>query len=74
MFEKLSEKMEIKLVQGKGNFNGGACRCNEQDYIIVNKSKPIEQRLNIIAEAFTKRDLSDVYLVPVLRSFIEEKN
>ncbi len=71
LFEELAEKMDIKLVQEKGTFNGGTCICNEQHYIVLNKSKPIEQRLKVLAGVFHERDLSDTYLVPVLRTYIE---
>ena len=40
MFEDLAEKMDINIVQDKGNFNGGACTIDNESYIVVNKSKP----------------------------------
>ncbi len=72
MFEELSVKLNIKLVHEKGSFEGGSCVYNDQEYIVINKSKPIEQRLKVLATSFHYRDLSDKYLVPVLRSFIDE--
>lgn len=72
MFEELSVKLNIKLVHAKGSFVGGSCVYNDQEYIIINKSKPIEQRLKVLATSFHYRDLSDKYLVPVLRSYIDE--
>ena len=72
MFEELAEKLDINIVQDKGNFNGGICTINDENYIVVNKSKPIEQRLKILANAFKKKKLSDTYLIPALRSYIDE--
>lgn len=72
MFEDLAEKMDINLVQGKGNFKGGLCSLNMETYLVLNKSKPLEQRLRILAVEFGQLDLSVVYIVPVLRSYIEE--
>lgn len=72
MFEELSIKLDIKLVHAKGSFEGGSCVYNGQEYVVINKSKPIEQRLKVLATSFHYRDLSDKYLVPVLRSYIEE--
>ena len=71
LFEELSVKLNIKLVHAKGSFEGGSCVYNDQEYIVINKSKPIEQRLKVLANSFHYRDLSDKYLVPVLRSYIE---
>ncbi len=72
LFEDLAVKLNIKLVHEKGSFEGGSCLCKDQEYIVINKSKPIEQRLKVLAAAFRQRDLSGKYLVPVLRSYIEK--
>jgi len=72
MFQELAEKMDINIVQDKGNFNGGACTINNEKYIVVNKSKPIEQRLKIMANVFNNKNLSDTYLIPALRSYIDK--
>ena len=61
MFEELAEKLDINIVQDKGNFNGGICTINDENYIVVNKSKPIEQRLKILANAFKKKKLHTLY-------------
>lgn len=72
MFEELAEKMDINIVQDKGNFTGGSCTINDEQYIVINKSKPIEQRLKILANSFKTKKLSDTYLIPALRSYIDE--
>ena len=72
MFEELAEKLDINIVQDKGNFNGGICTINDENYIVVNKLKPIEQRLKVLANAFKKKKLADTYLIPALRSYIAE--
>jgi hypothetical protein len=48
LFEELAEKMNINIVQGKGDFLGGMCSVNDESYIVINKVKPITQRLNIL--------------------------
>ncbi len=72
MFEELAEKMDINIVQDKGNFTGGSCTINDENYIVLNKSKPIEQRLKVLANSFNTEKLSDTYLLPALRSYIDE--
>jgi Zn-dependent peptidase ImmA (M78 family) len=71
MFEELADRLNIKLVQDKGDFAGGSCLIREENFIVVNKRKPLEQRLKVLAREFGKINLADVYLVPVLRSYIE---
>lgn len=72
LFEELAERLNVNLVQGKGDFTGGLCSVNAETYIVLNKIRPLGQRLRILAREFAGMDLSDVYLVPVLRTYIEE--
>ena len=71
MFEELAHRLNVKLVQDKGDFSGGSCLIKEESFIVVNRRKPLEQRLKVLAKEFGKINLTDVYLVPALRSYIE---
>ena len=72
LFEELADKLNIKLLQDKGDFTGGSCLVKDENFIVVNKRKPVEQRLKILAHEFSKKDLSDIYIIPALREFIEK--
>ena len=37
LFEELADKMDINIVQGKGDFQGGMCSLNDESYIVLNK-------------------------------------
>jgi hypothetical protein len=71
-FEVLAEKLGLKILNGKGSFNGGICVVNEKKVIVLNKTKPIEQRLSVLANIFIEFNLEQIYLVPALRAYIEE--
>ncbi len=70
-FEKLAEQLEIRLVIGKGSFNGDYCLVEEDKYIVINKNKPIEHKIKRLASAFSKLNLSDIYVKPAIRELIE---
>ncbi|MBC8213769.1 MAG: hypothetical protein ISR90_05800 [Candidatus Marinimicrobia bacterium] len=70
-FENLAEQLEIRLVVGKGSFSGDYCLVEEDKYIVVNKNKPIEQKIKRLALAFSKLDLSDIYVKPAIRELID---
>ena len=72
LFEELADKLNIKILQDKGDFTGGSCLVEDEYFIVVNKRKPVEQRLKILAQEFSKKNLSDIYVVPALREFIEQ--
>ena len=59
-FELLAEQLEIKIIQGKGNFNGGYCILENESVIVLNKNKSIEQRIKKLAEIFSKLDISNL--------------
>ena len=69
-FETLAEKLGLRIVQGKGDFNGGGCIIRQDKGIVLNKMKPIEQRLRILAREFSIMDLEGIFVVPVLREYI----
>ena len=66
------EFLPIAFKKGKGSFNGGVCTVNNEKVIVLNKLKPIEQRLRVLANSFVEFNLDDVYIVPALRAYIEE--
>ena len=72
LFEELAEKMNINIVQGKGDFIGGMCSVNDESYIVINKVKPMSQRLNVLGAEFSKLDLKNIFVSPALRDFIED--
>ena len=73
-FHSLAERLEIKILKGKGDFLGGGCIVNNEKVIVINKSKPIEQRLNTLANCFNEFDLEGVFLLPALREYIDRVN
>ena len=70
LFDELAEKMDINIVQGKGDFKGGMCPLNDESYIVLNKLKPVEQRLGVLVKEFSKLNLKKIYIQPVLREYI----
>ena len=71
-FETLAEKLGFRIIQGKGDFNGGGCIIRQDKVIVLNKMKPVEQRLRVLAHEFAIMDLEGIFVVPVLREFINE--
>ena len=72
LFEELAERMNINIVQGKGDFIGGMCSVNDESYIVINKVKPMSQRLNVLGAEFSKLDLNNIFVSPALRDFLED--
>ena len=43
--------MNINILHGKGDFVGGMCSINDEAFLVLNKLKPIDQRLNVLARS-----------------------
>ena len=71
-FEELGQRLGVKIITGKGDFTGGTCVLNDEKVIVVNKHKPIEQRLKVLATCFLDYNLEDFYVIPALRAFIDD--
>jgi ribosomal protein L16/L10AE len=69
---ELAERMGFRVIKGKGDFDGGDCRVNEDKVIVINKIKPIEYQSKTVAEGLANYGLSDHYLIPAVRTYIEE--
>ena len=70
-FEQLAEALDVKIIQEKGNFKGGYCLLEKEGIIVVNKLNPIEQRIRALAQAFSKLDISKIYMKPAIRNIID---
>ena len=70
LFEELADKMDINIVQGKGDFQGGMCSLNDESYIVLNKLKPVDQRLGVLVKEFSKMNLKKIFIQPALRQYI----
>ena len=71
-FEELGQRLGLKILKGKRDFSGGTCTVNNETVIVINKMKPMEQRLRTLATSFLEFNLDEIYLVPALRAYIEE--
>lgn len=50
---------------------GGLCRIKDKYIIVVNKKSTIQDKIQTLARAIKRFDLSKVYLRPALREFLE---
>ena len=56
----VSETFGVKLIQEKGNFKGGYCLLEKEKIIVLNKLKPVEQRIRALVQPFSHLDISEI--------------
>ncbi len=71
-FEALAEKLGYTIRYEKGDFKGDVCRIKSDKVIIINKLIPVNHQNYAFSRIFSAEDLSQVSILPVLRSMIEE--
>jgi len=69
---ELAERLDIEIVHEKGDFTGGYCRVVEDRRIVLNKHNLLATKLRVLARNLLLFDLSNVYLVPAIRKYLEE--
>ena len=53
-FIDLSDKLDVRIIHDKGDFNGDDCLLFSDNVIVINKHKPLEQRVNVLANVLVK--------------------
>jgi hypothetical protein len=71
-FEALADKLGYTIRFEKGDFVGDACRINKDKVIIINRKTPLKHQNYAFSRIFASEDLSQVSILPILRSMIEE--
>lgn len=71
-FEILAEKLGYTIRYERGDFKGDACRIKANNVIIINKLTPVRHQNYAFSRIFAKEDLTQVSILPILRSMIEE--
>jgi len=74
--ERLAHELSIPVryepITGEEVFTtGGLCRIKDEYVIIIETRAPTEGKIHALAKALKHFDLSQVYLKPALREFLE---
>jgi hypothetical protein len=70
--EQLVEQAGYTIRKEKGTFRGDSCVIEGEKLVVLNKKKPPQQQVGLLARVLKDRDLDDIYIKPVVRKHIEE--
>ena len=74
LFEELEAVMHtlgIELRQETGSFAGGLCRIGGRRVFLLNRGLSRSLQVQILCRDLSRLDLSDIYLLPAVRSRLE---
>jgi hypothetical protein len=69
----LGIQIRYEILEGETPFqSGGLCRVREKQFIIVNALATNGEKVQTVARALGRFDLSQIYLKPALRDLLEQ--
>ena len=71
--EELSNRLGWEIRYEKGDFRSGSCKKDEQRLLIIQKKASPSERVEYIAKAMSNENLDDVFILPQVRSVIENQ-
>ena len=68
----IADKLNIKIIKGKGNFKGGCCVIKEEAVIVINKNKPFEERVRNLALGLLEFNLDEIQIDSKIKNLIDD--
>ncbi len=70
--EKLVEQAGYTIRKEKGTFRGDSCVMEGEMLVVLNKKKPPQQQIGLLARVLKDKQLQDIYIKPVVRKKLED--
>lgn len=71
-FEKLVEQSGYTIRKERGSFKGDHCIVEGDKLVMINKNRPIQIRIGILARVLQQLELQDIYIKPAVRKHLEQ--
>jgi len=69
--EQLVEQAGYTIRKEKGTFRGDSCVVEGEMLVVLNKKKPEQQQVGLLARVLKGQELEDIYIKPVVRKQLE---
>ena len=73
-FELLAEQVGIRVIKDKGSFKGGYCIIDNEEVIVINKNRPLDQHIKQLSSTFSKMKTNQIFIKPILRDLIKNSS
>lgn len=70
--EQLVEQLGYTIRKEKGTFRGDSCVMEGDKLVVLNKKKPEQAQVGLLARVLQEKELQDIYIKPVVRKDLEE--
>lgn len=70
--EQLLEQSGYSIRKERGTFRGDHCIVEGEKLVMINRKRPVELQVGILARVLKKLNLQDIYIKPAVRRQLEE--
>ncbi len=70
--EQLVEQAGYSIRKERGTFRGDHCIVEGDKLVVINRSRPVELQVGILARVLKKLNMQDTYIKPVVRKELEK--
>lgn len=70
--ENLVEQIGYTIRKEKGTFRGDSCIIEGDKLVVLNKKKPSQEQVGLLARVLHDQELEDIYIKPVIRKELEK--
>ncbi|MFH5834084.1 hypothetical protein ACG2F4_18725 [Halalkalibaculum sp. DA3122] len=70
--EQLVEQAGYEIRKERGTFRGDHCIVEGEKLVVINRNRPVELQVGILARVLQKLNMQDTYIKPVVRKHLEE--
>lgn len=71
--EQTAQDMGLRVRYEKGDFDGGYCILRDENIIVANKKLSPIKKCSVIAQALGEFGIDDVYMKPIVRTYVEDE-
>lgn len=69
--EQLVEQAGYTIRKERGTFRGDHCVVEGDKLVVLNKNRPVQQQVGLLARVLHNKDLDDIYIKPAVRNHLE---
>lgn len=69
--EELVERAGYTIRKERGTFRGDSCIIEGDKLVVINKKRPVEQQVGLLARVLDKDRIKDMYIKPAVRKELE---
>jgi len=68
---ELARSLEYDVRYDRGSFKDGACRFEDRNMIVLNRSSTTSRKVAAVSKALSQQPLDGIFLLPAVREAIE---